>query len=142
MVDGQVVNISELVSSNPTSTPEGGSKGNGIEISALNEPSTPTLAETAATQSMTASPPLENVTMPVQEGLQCVEQGAWRDPDIGRNRQLIIDEAICLRAIEFAENGLNWRVQVLDSGRPGNNWVVLHDDENAAFDSALYAIVR
>ena len=142
VVDGQVVNISELVSSNPTSTPEGGSKGNGIEISALNEPSTPTLAETAATQSMTASPPLENVTMPVQEDLQCVEQGAWRDPDIGRNRQLIIDEAICLRAIEFAENGLNWRVQVLDSGRPGNNWVVLHDDENAAFDSALYAIVR
>lgn len=141
-VDGQAVNISELVSSNHPSTLEGGSRGNAIEISVPQEPLTPTLAEIAATQSVMAIPPPMNVTMPVQESLQCVEQGAWRDPDIGRNRQLIIDETICLRVIEFAENGLNWRVQVLDSGRPGNNWVVLHDDENTAFDSALYAIVR
>jgi hypothetical protein len=91
---------------------------------------------------MVASPPLENVTVPAQESLPCVEQGAWRDPDIGRNKQFIIDEAICLRTIDFAENGVEWRVQVLDSGRPGINWVVLHDDENAAFDSSLYAIAR
>ncbi len=63
-VDGQAGNISELVSSNQTSTLEGGSRGNGIEISAPKEPSTPTLAEAAATQSMTASPSLVNVTMP------------------------------------------------------------------------------
>jgi hypothetical protein len=141
-VDGQAVNILELVASNYPSTLEGGSRGNAIEISVPKEPLSPTPAETAATPSMTASPPLENVTMPVQESLQCVEKGAWRDPDISRNRQLIIDEAICLRTIEFAENGLNWRVQVLDSGRPGNNWIVLHDHENTAFDSALYAIIR
>jgi hypothetical protein len=113
-----------------------------MEIPKPKESSTPTLADTAAAQSMTASPPIENETNPDRESLQCVEQGAWRDPDIARNRQLIIDEAICLRVIEFAENGLKWRVQVLDSGRPGINWVVLHDDENAAFDSSLYAIVR
>jgi hypothetical protein len=141
-VDGQAVSISELVSSNHPSTLESGSRGNAIEISVPIEPSPLTLAEAAATQSTTDAPPLEDETMPVRESLQCVEQGAWRDPDIGRNRQLIIDEAICLRTIEFAENGLNWRVQVLDSGRPGNNWVVLHDDENTAFDSALYAIVK
>ncbi len=141
-VHGQALNISELASSNLTGTLEGGSRRNAIEIPIPKEPSTPTLAETAATQSVAASPPLEKATMPVQESLQCVEQGAWGDPDIARNRQVIIDEAICLRTIEFAENGLEWRVQVLDSGRPGINWVVLHDDENTAFDASLYAIVR
>lgn len=44
--------------------------------------------------------------------------------------------------VEFTENRLKWRVQVLDSGRPGSNWIVLHDDEDTAFDSALYAIAR
>ncbi len=82
------------------------------------------------------------MTVLVQARLPCVEPHAWRDPDIDRNKQLIVDEAICLRVIEFTENGLEWRVQVLDSGRPGINWVVLHDDENTAFDSSLYAIVR
>jgi len=142
VVDGQAVNIPEPVSSNHASTLAGGSRESAIEISVPKEPSTRSPAEFAAIQSITASPPIENVTVPVQESLQCVEQGAWGDPDIGRNRQVIIDEAICLRTIDFAENGVEWRVQVLDSGRPGNNWVVLHDDENAAFDSALYAIVR
>ena len=142
VVDGQAVNIPEPVSSNRASTLEGGSIESAIEISVPKEPSTRSPAEFAAIQSITASPPIENVTVPVQESLQCVEQGAWGDPDIGRNRQVIIDEAICLRTIEFAENGLEWRVQVLDSGRPGINWVVLHDDENTAFDSSLYAIVR
>ncbi len=141
-VDGQAVTLSEPVSSIHTSTLEGGSKGNAIEISVPNEPSTPIAAETAATQTMTASLPLENVTKPVQESLPCVEPRAWSDPDIDRNKQLIVDEAICLRVIEFTENGLKWRVQVFDSGRPGTTWVVLHDDENTAFDSALYAIVR
>ncbi len=142
VVDGQAVNISELVSSVHTGTLEGGSKENAIANSRPKEPLTPSLAETAATQSMTVSPPNENVTVPVQERLPCVEPRAWRDSDIDRNKQFIDDEAICLSAIEFEENGLKWRVQVLDSGRPGNNWVVLHDDENTAFDSALYAIVR
>jgi hypothetical protein len=82
------------------------------------------------------------MTVLVQARLPCVEPRAWPDPDIDRNKQLIVDEAICLRVIEFTENGLKWRVQVLDSGRPGMNWVVLHDDENTAFDSSLYAIVR
>jgi hypothetical protein len=141
-VDGRVVNISEPVSSDVASTLEGGPRGSVVELSAPEEQSTPTAAETAATQSITASPPLENVTVPVQERLPCVEPPAWRDPDIDRNKQLIDDEAICLSVIEFLENGLKWRVQVLESGRPGNNWVVLHDDENTAFDSALYAIVR
>ncbi len=80
-VDGPAADISELVSSNQTSTRKGGSRGNAIEISAPKEPLSPTPAETAATPSMTASPPLENVTMPVQDSLQCVERGAWRDPD-------------------------------------------------------------
>jgi hypothetical protein len=142
VVDGQTVNLSEPVSLNYTHTLEGGPKENAIVISVPKEPSTRSPAELAATRSITAAPPEDSVTVAVQESLPCIEEGAWHDPDMNRNRQLIIDEAICLRVIEFTENDLKWRVQVLDSGRPGNNWVVLHNDENTAFDSAIYAIGR
>ncbi len=54
-VDGEAVNISKPVSSNHTSTLEGGSRENAIANSIPKEPSTPTLAETAATQAMVAS---------------------------------------------------------------------------------------
>ena len=91
---------------------------------------------------MLASAPLEDDTAPRPATVPCVEPDAWRDPDLARNRQLITEQAICLETIELVENGLTWRVQVLDSGRPGLTWAVLHDDENAAFDSGLYAIVK
>jgi hypothetical protein len=142
VVDGKAVNTSQPVSPNTTSTLEGGPIESATEISGPKEPSTRSPADLAAPQSITAAAPQEDVGVTVQERLPCVEEDAWHDPDIGRNRQLIIDEAICLRVIEFTENDLNWRVQVFDSGRPGNKWVVLHDDENTAFDSAIYAIVR
>ncbi len=141
-VRGQAVNLSALAGSDRPDTREGGSRGLAQEVSAPKESLHPIPVKAVATQSVTASPPLEDATRPVEERLPCVGPAAWQDPDIARNRQLIIDEAICLRAIEFTENGLKWRVQVLDSGRPGSNWIVLHDDEDTAFDSALYAIVR
>jgi hypothetical protein len=130
--DGQAVKVAERSGANPTGTPG----------AVLEERLTPPTAETAVTRLVTASATPEHLSAPVQGSLLCVEPRAWSDPDVDRNKQLIDNEEICVRAIEFAENGLNWRVQVLDSGRPGNNWVVLHDDENTAFDSALYAIVR
>jgi hypothetical protein len=141
-VGGQAVNLSALASSDRPGALEGGSRGFAKEVSAPKESFHPIPVETVATQSMTVSPPIEDATRAVEERLPCVEPAAWRDPDVGRNRQLIIDEEICLRAIEITENGLKWRVQVLDSGRPGSNWIVVHDDEDTAFDSALYAIVR
>ncbi len=141
-VDGQVVSIPGPANSEQANTVEGGSEKSAIEVSGPKEPSTRIPPEFAAAPFVTTARPHENMTVLVQARLPCVEPRAWRDPDIDRNKQLIDDEAICLTTIEFAENGLNWRVQVLDSGRPGNNWVVLHDDEDTAFDSALYAIVR
>jgi len=140
-VDNRVINTLELVRSDPTIALKNGTKGSGIKVSPPEAPSMPDRAKTAVTLTMTTSSPVANVNSAGQESLQCVEQAAWRDPDIARNRQLIIDEAICLKVIEFIENNLKWRVQVLDSGRSGSNWIVLHDDEDTAFDSALYAIV-
>ncbi len=142
VIDGQAVNTSQPVSPNSTSTPEGGPIESAMEASEPKEPSTLGPADLAAPQSITAAAPQEDEDVTVRERLPCVEEGAWHDPDIGRNRQLIMDEAICLRVIEFTENDLDWRVQVFDSGRPGNNWIVPHDDEDTAFDSAIYAIVR
>jgi len=141
-VDGQVVSIPGPANSDQANTVESGSEKSAIEVSGPKEPSTRVPPEFAAAPFVTTARPYENTTVPVQARLPCVEPLAWRDPDIDRNKQRIVDEGICLSAIEFAENGLKWRVQVLDSGRPGINWVVLHDDENAAFDSAIYAIAR
>ncbi len=62
-VDGQAVNIPELANSNQTSTLEDGSGAIAIEISAPKESSTPTFSEAAVTQPVTASLPLENVTI-------------------------------------------------------------------------------
>lgn len=101
----------------------------------------PASGATATASATLASAPLEDDTALRRAPLPCVQPDAWHEPDLARNRQLITEEAICLRTSEFVENGLTWRVQVLDSGRPGVTWAVLHDDENAAFDSALYAIV-
>ena len=141
-VDGSAIITSEPASSDHVSTAESDSVERAMGVSAPKEPSTRTPPEFPATPFVTAARPLEDMTVPLPARLPCVEQGAWTDPDIVRNRNIILNQAICLSVIEFAENGLNWRVQVLDSGRPGYNWVLLHDDEDTAFDSALYAIAR
>lgn len=129
--DGQAVDVAELSSLNPTSTPEAAPE---VQLA-------PPLPETALTRAVTGSPAPDQLGLTVQGSLLCVDPLAWSDPDIDRNKHIIDVEGICISANEIAENGLTWRVQVLDSGRPGNNWIVLHDDENTAFDAALYAIV-
>ena len=67
--------------------------------------------------------------------LDCPSKQNWRDS------ALVVNE-LCPSTIDVVENGLKWRILILESGRPGINWVVLHDDEDTAFDSAIYAAVR
>jgi len=72
----------------------------------------------------------------------CVDPRAWLDPDVDRNKVLIDRAGICIETLDLVENRLHWRFQIFDSGRPGHNWILLHDDENTAFDAALYAIAK
>ena len=129
-------------SSENTTTPQGRAEEIAVPIQVPKDPASRIPPEFPAPPWVTVARPHSGMPVPVQATPPCIEEDAWRDPDIARNRQLIVDEALCLSVIQFAENNLNWRIQVFDSGRPGYNWVVLHDDEDAAFDSALYAIAR
>lgn len=140
-VDGQALSRSRRAPSFDTNRIAAEPTANAVEASADDPAAPPSPVTTAAVSSAPVSAPLEDDTPPRHESSPCVDPAAWGDPDLARNRQFITEQAICLRAVEFVENGVTWRFQVLDSGRPGMTWAVLHDDENAAFDSALYAIV-
>lgn len=67
-----------------------------------------------------------------------------RDGDAARNEAALASPELCLSVDTFQEGGLRWTLQVVRSRRtPGAYlWVALHDNENAAFDSAVYAVGR
>lgn len=102
----------------------------------------PDAAEPVATLATTASPPTDALSDPDWRDSLCVDPRDWLDPDIDRNKDLIDRKGICIETLEFVENRLRWRFQIFDSGRPGHNWILLHDDEDTAFDAALYAIAK
>lgn len=72
----------------------------------------------------------------------CLDVAASEDADVARNRAALATPGLCLRRSRFRENGLDWLLRVVESGRPGPLWVVLHDNETAAFDSGVYAVAR
>lgn len=67
-----------------------------------------------------------------------------RDGDIRRNLQTLAAPGLCARLEVFTEGKLRWVLQVIQNrGRPnGPLWVVPHDNENAAFDSAVHGLLR
>ncbi|MGI3167101.1 hypothetical protein [Pseudooceanicola sp. 200-1SW] len=75
----------------------------------------------------------------------CLAAADFPDPDVRRNAaQFAEDGDLCLSRHSFSEHGRNWQLTVVRnlSTRRGPVWAVLHDNENAAFDSALYAVRR
>lgn len=132
----------QALSTDDTVTPQDRAGKIAVRIPLPKEPASRIPPELPVQPWVAAAHPHKGMPLAVPAGLPCIEMDAWRDPDIARNRHLILNEPLCLSVIEFTENDLNWRVQVFDSGRPGYKWIVLHDDEDAAFDSALYAIAR
>lgn len=62
--------------------------------------------------------------------------------DLKRNKKSL--KNLCIYQISFNENNLQWRMLLLiNSQKPkGAFWYIPHDDENSAFDSAIYAIKR
>ena len=141
-VDGGMVDLSNVARSEPSKTHKDGTGATAAVASLRKEPLMPAIDGATIAQATVHVPLVQKPKKATPKVLPCVDPAAWHDPDLGRNKQLILHEKICLTSTVFVENRLKWRVQVLDSGRPGHNWVVVHDDEDAAFDSALYAIVR
>jgi hypothetical protein len=82
-------------------------------------------------------------TAPVIEGCVGINEIEDRDGDFQRNRAALSDPTLCLRQDVFDE-GEHWVLQIIQNRRdPGRVlWAVPHDNENDAFDSAVYAVRR
>jgi hypothetical protein len=66
------------------------------------------------------------------------------DGDVARNRKALASRDLCLRLEVFAEGGMRWVLQIVRNRRNPNGplWIVPHDDEDVAFDSAIYGLLR
>lgn len=66
-----------------------------------------------------------------------------RGSDVQRNKSKL-NSKMCIYQLSFQENDYNWNMLlVYNSGsQKGPFWFLPHDDENTAFDSAVYAIQK
>jgi hypothetical protein len=66
------------------------------------------------------------------------------DGDVARNRKALGSRDLCLRLEVFTEGRLHWILQIIENRKNPNGplWVVPHDDEDVAFDSAVYGVSR
>lgn len=66
------------------------------------------------------------------------------DGDVVRNRKALAARELCLRLEVFTEGRLHWVLQIVQNRKNPNGplWAVPHDDEDVAFDSAVYGVLR
>jgi hypothetical protein len=71
------------------------------------------------------------------------EQFFDEDGDIARNRAALASRDLCLRLEVFTEGRLHWVLQIIQNTKNPNGplWAVPHDDEDVAFDSAVYGVL-
>ena len=62
------------------------------------------------------------------------------DGDFERNEAALAVPGICIAEQKFKERRASWTIQTVTSSRPGPLWVVVHDDEQVAFDNAVAAL--
>ena len=72
----------------------------------------------------------------------CSDTGFTFDRDIKRNFDQIKSAGICVNEVEINDVYVKWRIQILSNGQKDPLLVLLHDDENTAFDSAIYALSK
>jgi len=74
----------------------------------------------------------------------CLSPGQTGDPDIIRNASKLPTDKYCIKLADFSEGGFPWKIFRITSrkARSGPFWAVPHDDEDAAFDSAVYGMLK
>lgn len=80
-----------------------------------------------------------------QVAANCIDPGAVRDRDVARNLGAFeVNPNLCITEERFAEHGRRWHMVIIQNrkARRGPVWAILHDNEDSAFDSALYAVSR
>ncbi|MEL6967233.1 MAG: hypothetical protein AAGM04_07620 [Pseudomonadota bacterium] len=77
-------------------------------------------------------------------GNGCLDIAGIREPDIRRNRTALTRIKACITYAAFTEARLPWQIYTikLPNKKRGPLWAVPHDNENVAFDTAVYALGR
>jgi hypothetical protein len=73
----------------------------------------------------------------------CLSPANMKDGDVRRNAAVFeADSTLCLSELQFEENGLTWSLTIVDNTRhpKGPTIYLPHDNEDSAFDTALYGI--
>jgi hypothetical protein len=69
-----------------------------------------------------------------------VDKVADKDGDFTRNAGLLSGAEFCIGEEKFRERRRRWTIQTVETLQPGPLWVVMHDDEDMAFDNAVLAL--
>ncbi len=75
----------------------------------------------------------------------CLKPDEMRDKDVKRHAAVLGPKSgLCLSSLDFEENGLKWQITVIDNTKQPNGPTIylLHDNENTAFDTAIYSVLR
>jgi hypothetical protein len=71
----------------------------------------------------------------------CLAAATVADDDFPAHLTELSRPELCISERRFEENGTAWHIVVIrNTARPGPLWAVPHDDEDAAFASAVYAV--
>jgi len=95
----------------------------------------------AAEPQLTPAPAAAQVAAKSSNG--CLDVGSIRERDIARNRTALKRMNACIKLDKFTEGGLPWQIYTITAAkRRGPLWAVPHDNEDVAFDTAVYALAR
>ncbi|WP_375175618.1 hypothetical protein [Pseudooceanicola sp.] len=111
------------------------------------EPSAPEVVQTAAATPLIRprQRPEALSLQPEEVGQICSDPAAIRDRDVQRNLGAFeVDPNLCISEERFAEHGRRWHMVIIANrkARRGPIWAILHDNEDSAFDAALYSVSR
>jgi hypothetical protein len=71
----------------------------------------------------------------------CLDPASIAEPDIAGAAAALSDPSLCISEKRFTENGIDWRLFVIQNKAwSGPLWAVPHDDEDAGFTAAVYAV--
>lgn len=80
---------------------------------------------------------------PKRSGCLAPRQVPDADGDFARFAEQLSAPGLCITVEQFVESGRPWFIQVIENTlAPGPLWAVLHDNENAAFATAVWAVTR
>ena len=73
---------------------------------------------------------------------RCLNINKITEPDIRSQHRILKKRKYCITEKKFTENGLNWRIFVIQNKKKksGPLFVVPHDNENSAFAAGVYAL--